>query len=174
MNTVAVLFFRRTPLLSLTFTGQISTVYYLANMGWPLTTELPPSSHSPAAQNENQPRHVQPDWMRLPGKTVAQDSLHAYLLLRLANPFPLRDICRSVVRTCLKKANKVRWGDGRETEILTVIENLPVPSLVRKFISLRDQDYSSVEECWGQLMYLLPPGAMEAVADLCQPAANTG
>lgn len=150
--------------MSLAYNGLLHIVYYLANVGWPLNTE----ASSNAVAHHGVSRH--PDWLHLPGKTEAQNDLQAYCLLRQANPFSLRHLSRAAVRQTLRDAGKAAAA-GQETEILTLIQKLPLPDLMRTYLSFRDSDYSDVELCWGQLAHLLPPGALDCV--LARGAAVT-
>ena len=145
--------------MSLAYNGLFHVVYYLANVGWPLNTE---ASSSAAAVHHGVGRH--PDWLHLPGKTELQNELQAYCLLRHANPFSLRHLCRAAVRQTLRESVKAATA-GQELEILTSIEKLPLPDMMRAYLSFRDSDYSDVELCWGQLAHLLPPGALDSVLE---------
>ena len=132
--------YRRTVLQTMAYCGLLPEVYYLANVGWPLNTEMSSG------------------WLHLPGSTPPQDIAHAYLLLRQANPFPLLHLCRAVVRNLLQQ--HVATAE-RRTEIATSIEKLPLPQAVKMFLCFRDKDYSDAEDSWLRFAHLLPAGALD-------------
>lgn len=95
--------------------------FYLANVGWPLNKEL---------------------WISLSGKTPEQEQLHAFLILQRATPCSLRHLSRTLIRKHLLKFTSNR-------EIITSIDRLPLPTLLKTFIALRDKDYSDSSDILG-------------------------
>ena len=142
--------------MSLACNGFFPVVYYLASVGWPLDAEVSPDT---LAQQDV----LQPDWMRVPEKAEALESVQAYCSLRHSHPFSLRHLCRAAARKALKEQVKVARG-GRETEILTSIMGLRFPGVLRMYLAFLDSDYSDAERCWWQLGgRLTPPRARKGV-----------
>ncbi|XP_076447963.1 uncharacterized protein LOC143284807 [Babylonia areolata] len=151
---------RRPPLQSLAFCGLLPTVYYLANVGWPLETEIPPSSAPNSTDGEGQDASHHTSWVHLPGRNKEQDNLHAFLMLRRANPFSLLQLARSATRGCVTERNTVAHG-GQRRQITSLMGQLPVPEAMKKYLNFQDRDYSSATYSWENLLHLLPSAATD-------------
>lgn len=101
---------RNSPLCWLVWDNEFAAADYLVAAGWDLRHE---------------------DWLHLPGGTDEQNEYIEGLLLHLCRTRPLIVACRDSIREALSKRR-----DGRE--ILSSIDELPLPNTLKNFLKLND------------------------------------
>ncbi|XP_062567961.1 putative ankyrin repeat protein RF_0381 [Saccostrea cucullata] len=99
------------PLCFLVWRGFLEAAEYLLHCGWDISHET---------------------WMYLPGKTTEQTRFHQWMIELTSSVRPLSSICRQSIRRHLLECTK-------GSEILTSIENLPLPPSIKKYLSYQDQ-----------------------------------
>ncbi|XP_005092878.2 ankyrin repeat, PH and SEC7 domain containing protein secG [Aplysia californica] len=103
---------KKSPLFWLAYSGFLPEALYLVRAGWNLGEEI---------------------WIVLPGKDERQDRLHEYMVQSYRTVPSLLASCRKTVRTHLSEMRQHR-------EILSSIEQLPIPVPLKNFLLLLDID----------------------------------
>ena len=98
------------PLCWLTFRGDLSLARLLVLAGWDLNSE---------------------PWLHLPGKTAAIEEFLSWLRDVARQPRELKLICRTVIRETINTLMV-------DEDISLVIEQLPLPGVIRRFLQLSD------------------------------------